>query len=77
MRVKVGGKVIHASFLKVEERGTLVGAIDRREGRIEELAGGQNPGHEAPHRSRKRQEKRGQKRCQERSDGEGWVCQGH
>ena len=29
--VKVGGKVIPASFLKVEERGTLVGAKVRRE----------------------------------------------
>ena len=82
VRVKVIDKVIPESFLKVEERGTLVGAIDRREGRIEELVGGQNPGHELPHRSRKRQEKRGQGRSQERSDcqrsdGEGWVCQGH
>ena len=31
VRVKVGGKVIPASFLKVEGRGTLVGAKDRRE----------------------------------------------
>ena len=31
MRVKVGGKVIPASFLKVEGRGTLVGEKDRRE----------------------------------------------
>ena len=29
--VKVEGKVIPASFLKVEGRGTLVGAKDRRE----------------------------------------------
>ena len=29
VRVKVGGKVIPASFLKVEGRGTLVGAKDR------------------------------------------------
>ena len=28
VRVKVGGKVIPASFLKVEGRGTLVGAKD-------------------------------------------------
>ena len=28
--VKVGGKVIPASFLKIEERGTLVGAKDRK-----------------------------------------------
>ena len=31
VRVKVGGKVIPASFLKIEGRGTLVGAIDQRE----------------------------------------------
>ena len=31
VRVKVGDKVIPASFLKVEGRGTLVGAKDRRE----------------------------------------------
>ena len=31
MRVKVGGKVIPASFLKIEGRRTLVGAKDRRE----------------------------------------------
>ena len=56
MRVKVGGKAISASFLKIEGRGTLVGAKDRGEGRIEELVGGQNPGLEAPPRSKKRQE---------------------
>ena len=31
VRVKVGDKVIPASFLKIEGRGTLVGAIGRRE----------------------------------------------
>ena len=39
-----------------------------REGQIEELVGGQNPGSEAPPRSRKRQERREQRRCQKRSD---------
>ena len=73
MRVKVGGKVIPASFLKVEERGTLVGAKDwrEREGWIEELVDGQNPGPEAPPKSKKGKEKREQRRCQERSDVEG------
>ena len=67
--VKVEGKVIPASFLKIEGRGTLVGAIGRREkDRLNELLGGQNPGPEAPPKSRKRQERREQKRCQERSD---------
>ena len=31
MRVNVGGKAIPASFLKIEGRGALVGAKDRRE----------------------------------------------
>ena len=31
VRVNVGGKVISASFLKVDGRGMLVGAEDRRE----------------------------------------------
>ena len=31
VRVKVGGKAISTSFLKVKGRGTLVGAIDQRE----------------------------------------------
>ena len=31
VRVKVEGKVIPASFLKIEGRGMLVGAKDRRE----------------------------------------------
>ena len=31
VRVNVGGKAIPASFLKIEGRGALVGAIDRRE----------------------------------------------
>ena len=72
MRVKVGTKVIPASFLKIEERGMLVGAISwrerEREGQIEDLVGGRNPGPEAPPRSKKGQEKMEQRRCQERSD---------
>ena len=35
VRVKVEGKAIPASFLKIEGRRTLVGAIGQREGRIE------------------------------------------
>ena len=51
-----------------------------KEGQIEELVGGQNPGPEAPPRSRKGQGRREQRRCQgksdcQRSDGGGWVCQ--
>ena len=79
MRVKVRGKAIPASFLKIEGRGMLVGA---KEGQIEELLDGQNPGLGARPRSMKGQERREQRRCQERSNcqrsnGEGWVCQGH
>ena len=46
VRVKVEGKVIQASFLKIEGRGTLVGAKNRRERerRFVELVGDQNPG---------------------------------
>ena len=48
MRVLVGGKVILASVVKVEGRGTLVGGKrSEREGRIKELVDGQNPGSEA------------------------------
>ena len=47
MRVKIDGKVISTSFLKIEGRGTLVGAKDRKEGQIEELVDGQNPGPKA------------------------------
>ena len=57
MRVKVGGKIIPASFMKIEGRGTLVGAIGRREGQIEELVVGQNPGPEALPEAREEGEK--------------------
>ena len=83
MRVKVGGKAIPASFLKIEGRGGACwGERPEREGQIEELVDGQNPGPEAPSWSKKRQERKEQWRCQERSDcqrsdGEEWVCQGH
>ena len=83
MRVKVGGKVIPASFLKVEGVRMLVGMIRPvRERQLEELVGGQNPGPEAPPRSKKRLKKGEQRKCQgrsdcQRSDGEGWVCQGY
>ena len=48
--------------------GARWGKRPEREGQIEELVGGQNPGPEAHPRSKKRQEKRDQRRCQERSD---------
>ena len=72
VEVKVGSKVIPASFQKIEGKGDARwGDRPEREGRIEELVGGQNPGPEAPPRSKKGQEKREQRRCQGRSDGEG------
>ena len=84
MKVKVGDKAIPASFLKIEGKGTFVGAKDRREreGQIEVLVGDQNLGPEASSRSKKGQERREQSKCQGRSDrqrsyAEGWVCQGH
>ena len=39
MRVKVRGKAIPASFLKIEGKGALVGAIDRRERGIDRRIG--------------------------------------
>ena len=59
VRVNVGGKAIPASFLKIEGRGTLIGAKDRRERDRVELVGGQNQGPVAPPMSKKGQEKRG------------------
>ena len=53
------------------------GERPEREGRIEELVDGQNPGPEAPPRNKKEREGREQRKRQERSDVEGWVCQGH
>ena len=44
---------------------------------MEKLVGDQNPGPEAPPRCKKEQKSREQRRCQGRSNGEGWVCQGH
>ena len=82
MGVKVGGKVISASFLKIEGRGARLSERPEREKRIGELIGGENPSPVAPPRSKEKQERREQRKCQERSDcqrsdGEVWVCQGH
>ena len=55
VRVKVGGKAIPASFLKIERRGDACwGDRPEREGQIEELVGDQNPSSEAPPSSKKR-----------------------
>ena len=63
--VKVIGKAIPASFLKIEGRGALVGAIDRRERGIDKKIGKWSV---APPMSKKGQEKREQRRFQKRSD---------
>ena len=77
MKVKVEGKVIPASFMKVEGTGTLVGRkTGEREEKIEELVGDRNPGPEAPLKCMKKRERREQRICQgrsncQRSNGEG------
>ena len=63
--VKVISKSIPASFLKIEGRGALVGAIDRRERGINKRIGKWSV---APPMSKKGQEKREQRRFQKRSD---------
>ena len=70
MRVKVKGNVISASFLKIEEWGTLVKAKDLREGWLVELVDDQNPDPEAPPRKKIGRERKEQRRCRGRSDGE-------
>ena len=58
MGVKVRSKVIPASSLKVEGRGTLHwGERSGREQQIEGLVGGQNPDPEAPPRSKRGESK--------------------
>ena len=54
VRVKVQNKSIPASFLKIEERGTLIGAI--------ELVGGQNPAPEASSRGQEKSREEGAKK---------------
>ena len=71
------GKKRAAAEERERDEDARWGGRPGREGQIEELVGGQNPGPVAPPRSKKRQERREQRKCQERSDGEGWVCQGH
>ena len=69
--VKIGGKVIPVSFLKIEGKEKLVGTKNLRERDREELVGSQNPGLVAPPRSKKGQERREQRKCQGRSSVEG------
>ena len=61
MRVKVGGKVIPASYLKVEGRGARWGERPEREGQIEESIFGQNLGSEAPPKEQERAREEGAK----------------
>ena len=54
MKVKVKGKVIPTSFLKIERRGDVRwGERPEKEGWLVELVGDQNPGPETPPRSKK------------------------
>ena len=68
MRVKVNGKVIPASFLKIE--GRRIEAKDRREreGQLEELENDDSSSSAAPPRSKIDRERWEQRRCQERSN---------
>ena len=68
VRVKVEGKIITASFLKIEERETFVAAKDRKKRMSVELVSDQNPSFEAPPKSKREEEKREQKKCQGRSN---------
>ena len=70
MRVKVEGKVIPASFRKIEERGDARLSPQRpeREGQLVESIGDQNTSPEAPPRSKIEQKRREQTKCQGRSD---------
>ena len=67
VRIKVRNKVIPASFLIIEGRGTLVRAKDRREReeQLKELVGYQNTGSEAPPMSKKGRERREQRNARE------------
>ena len=68
MRVKVQGKVIPASFRKIQGGNAFLSERPEIEGQIEELVGDQNPCPEAPPRSRKGRERGDQKKCQGKSD---------
>ena len=58
VRVKVQGKVIPASFLKIGKEDVFWGERPEREGRFVESVGDQNPGHEGPPRSKIRRERK-------------------
>ena len=68
MRVKVGGKIIPASFLKLKEGGRSLGRKTGEKETDRRLVSGQNPGPEALPRSKKGNEKREQRKCQEGND---------
>ena len=60
--IKIGGKVIPASFLKVEGKGDARwGERPEREGQMVELVGDQNQGPVAPPKSKKGQKRGGGK----------------
>ena len=58
VRVEINGKVIQASFLKIEKGDVRWGGRPKKERRLIELVGDQNPGFEAPPRIEKERERR-------------------
>ena len=52
VRVEVKSKVILMSLLKIERKGTSIGAKDQRKGQLVELVGNQSQSPEAPPRSK-------------------------
>ena len=79
MGVKVQGKVIPATFLKIEKRETLVGTKERREreGQMEELVSDQNTQKQERVREEEAKEMSGEEGLpEERWKSVGPVCQG-
>ena len=66
VRVKVKGKLIPTSFLKIKE--CSLGRKTAEKEMLVQLVGDQNPGSEAFTRSQTGRERREQKKCQGRSD---------
>ena len=73
--VKVKGKVVPTSFLKIKERGRSLGRRSGKKEQLEKLQNDQNPSPEAPPRCKREGPKRSQERsdCQ-KSDEKGWDC---
>ena len=78
MRVKVGGKAIIASFLKIEGRGRSLGRKTGERGIDKKSVDGQNPGPVAPLRCKKSAREGGAKEMsgEERLPEEQWRRMG-